>query len=109
MRLLHRNCREVTALVLARQDRELGLGERLLVRIHMLICKGCPRFERQVALVAATPRRLDHEHVARRHLDRADVVQRLARGRRPAPRGSGPARAGLPAGHAEGRHDGGRC
>ncbi len=57
MRLLHRNCREVTALVLARQDRELGLGERVLVRIHMLICKACPRFERQVALMQqAMPR-----------------------------------------------------
>ena len=57
MRFLNRTCREVTALVLARQDRELGLAERLAVRIHMIICKGCPRFERQVALMQqAMPR-----------------------------------------------------
>ena len=57
MRFLNRNCREVTALVLARQDRALGFAERLAVRVHMLICKGCPRFERQVALMQqAMPR-----------------------------------------------------
>ena len=57
MRFLNRSCREVTALVLARQDRALGLAERLAVRVHMVICKGCPRFERQVALMQqAMPR-----------------------------------------------------
>ena len=57
MRFLNRNCREVTALVLARQDRALGLTERLAVRVHMLVCKGCPSFERQVALMQqALPR-----------------------------------------------------
>lgn len=43
-----RSCREVTALVLARADRHLSLGERLTVRMHLLICKACPLFERQV-------------------------------------------------------------
>lgn len=57
MRFLNRNCREVTALVLARQERELGLAERLAVRLHMVICQACPRFARQVALMQeAIPR-----------------------------------------------------
>jgi len=57
MRFLNRNCREVTALVLARQERELGLVERLAVRLHMVICKACPRFARQAALMQeAMPR-----------------------------------------------------
>ena len=57
MKFLNRNCREVTALVLARHERELGPVERLAVRLHMVICAACPRFERQVALMRrALPR-----------------------------------------------------
>lgn len=44
---LRQSCREVTRLVLEGLDRDLPLGERLVVRLHMLICRACPRFERQ--------------------------------------------------------------
>ena len=57
MSLLNRNCREVTALVLAQHERRLGLVERLAVRIHLAICVACPRFARQFELMrAALPR-----------------------------------------------------
>lgn len=45
---LMRSCKEVTALVIAREDRELPLPEQLALRMHMVICKACPTFERQV-------------------------------------------------------------
>lgn len=45
---LMRSCKEVTALVIAREDRALPLAERLALRVHMAICQTCPRFERQV-------------------------------------------------------------
>ncbi len=45
---LMRSCKEVTALVIAREDRELPLAEQLALRVHMAICKACPTFERQV-------------------------------------------------------------
>ena len=45
---LMRTCKEVTALVIAREDRELPVVERLALRMHMAICNACPRFERQV-------------------------------------------------------------
>ena len=45
---LKRSCKEVTALVIAREDRELPLTERLALRVHMTICSACPRFERQI-------------------------------------------------------------
>ena len=51
MKLLQRNCRQVTALVLAGEDRRLGWFERLLVRGHMKVCAACPRFLGQVALM----------------------------------------------------------
>ena len=47
----NRTCREVTHLVLESQDRGLTLSERLGLRFHMLICKACPGFARQVRLM----------------------------------------------------------
>jgi hypothetical protein len=43
-----RTCKEVSALVVAREDRHLNRGEQLALRMHMLICKACPSFERQI-------------------------------------------------------------
>lgn len=45
---LMRNCKEVTALVIAREDRDLPALDRVAVRVHMAMCKACPTFERQV-------------------------------------------------------------
>lgn len=45
---LRRSCKEVAALVLAREDRRLPVSERLALRTHMLICKACPVFEQQI-------------------------------------------------------------
>ena len=55
--LLIRDCREVTRLVLAGEDRQLGWFERVNVRLHLQVCAACPRFSRQVALMRqALPR-----------------------------------------------------
>lgn len=43
-----RTCKEVSALLIAREDRELPLSDRLALRLHMAICQACPRFERQL-------------------------------------------------------------
>jgi hypothetical protein len=57
MKFLQRNCREVTALVLAGEDRRLGLFERWALRAHLKVCQACPRFTRQVELMRrALPR-----------------------------------------------------
>jgi predicted anti-sigma-YlaC factor YlaD len=57
MSLFKRNCREVTALVLAGEDRKLGLLERWAVRAHLKVCQACPRFVAQVAFMhEALPR-----------------------------------------------------
>ena len=51
------NCREVTELVLAGEDRRLGRAERIAVFLHLQICAACPKFGRQVALMRrALPR-----------------------------------------------------
>jgi len=48
MTLLKRTCREVAAILVAREDRDLGLADRLALRIHMAMCDACPKFERQM-------------------------------------------------------------
>ena len=44
----NRTCRDVAALLVAREDRRLALHDRVALRVHMLICDTCPRFERQL-------------------------------------------------------------
>ena len=51
MSLFHRNCREVTRLVLERENRRLTLVERIAVRFHLSICVMCTRFTGQVRLM----------------------------------------------------------
>lgn len=46
--ILKRNCKEVAALLLAREDRRLGLEERLALRLHLAACDACPLFAKQV-------------------------------------------------------------
>jgi hypothetical protein len=43
-----RSCRDVSTLVLEREDRNLSFPERLTIRLHFMMCKACPKFEEQV-------------------------------------------------------------
>jgi hypothetical protein len=45
---LRRTCKEVAALLIAREDRELPLSERLALRLHLVACDACPKFARQM-------------------------------------------------------------
>lgn len=44
-------CKETARLVLEGEDRRLPLGERLQIRVHLGMCKGCTRFSKQVQLM----------------------------------------------------------
>ena len=48
MMILRRTCKEATALMLAREDRELPLAERLALRMHLAACRACPVVARQL-------------------------------------------------------------
>lgn len=52
------SCKEVTQLVSQGLDRRLSLGERLWVRLHLMICDGCTRFARQVRFIRKAVRSL---------------------------------------------------
>jgi Putative zinc-finger len=46
--ILRRTCKEVAALLVAREDRALPLVERAALRLHLAACNACPVFERQL-------------------------------------------------------------
>jgi len=48
MALLRRTCRQVAALLVAREDRVIQLSDRVAMQMHLLACKSCPDFERQL-------------------------------------------------------------
>ena len=52
------SCKDVTKLVSESMDHTLPLGKRIGVRLHLIICKFCARYERQLLLIRETARRL---------------------------------------------------
>ena len=44
-------CREVHRLVSEGMDRELSLVERARMRVHLVICRACTRFNGQMSLL----------------------------------------------------------
>ncbi len=51
MMRIRRTCKEVSALVIAREDRQLPWQDRVALKLHMTICQACPRFARQVMVM----------------------------------------------------------
>ena len=49
--ILRRTCKEVAALLVAREDRNLPTVERVALRLHLAACAACPRFERQLLIM----------------------------------------------------------
>lgn len=47
-------CREVSRRASALVDGEIGLRERLTIRLHLLMCVHCRRFTRQLARLVRT-------------------------------------------------------
>ncbi len=54
-------CREVSLLLSQGQERPLGLRERLVLRLHLLVCHGCANFSRQIVMLRAAIRRYRDE------------------------------------------------
>lgn len=57
------NCKEVTHLLSQAQDRQLSLAERLSLRLHLAICRGCSNFSGQIDFL---------RQACRRYTDRGD-------------------------------------
>lgn len=49
-------CREVHRLVSEGMDRELSVVERLRMRMHLMVCEACTRFNGQMSLLRSAMR-----------------------------------------------------
>jgi hypothetical protein len=52
-KILRRTCREAAALLIAREDRALSIPDSVALKLHLLACKACPKFENQVLTMRA--------------------------------------------------------
>jgi hypothetical protein len=52
------SCREASRLMSQAQDRELSLGERASLQVHLAICRGCRAFKGQLDFLRRAVRQL---------------------------------------------------
>jgi hypothetical protein len=55
--ILRRTCKEVAALLVAREDHGLPAVERVALRLHLAACNACPKFERQLLVMRSALQR----------------------------------------------------
>ena len=55
--ILRRTCKQMCALLVAREDRKLPAPDRIAMALHLLACKSCPDFERQLLTLRNNLRR----------------------------------------------------
>lgn len=60
MMIMRRSCKQVAALLVAREDRALPTVEWLALRLHLVACAACPLFERQLLTMRNAMRRWRH-------------------------------------------------
>jgi len=53
-----RSCREVTRMVSQGEDRELSFGERVALRAHLAVCRGCRNARAQLRFLRSAVRSL---------------------------------------------------
>ncbi len=52
------SCKQASLLMSQALDRRLSFGEKISLRLHLVICVGCRRFERQMAFLRSACRDL---------------------------------------------------
>ena len=57
------NCREVTQLASESLDRKLALKERIGLHFHLMMCKLCTRYVRQLKFMHQASSGMDENHV----------------------------------------------
>jgi len=73
------DCREVTRRLSRELDAPTGARRPVRVRIHLLICAACRRYERQARWLRATLRRLTRGDSGRLPEERRERVRRSLR------------------------------
>ena len=52
------NCKESTQLLSEGEDRPLEAGERLKLKLHLLSCRGCRNYSKQLRFIRSACRQL---------------------------------------------------
>jgi hypothetical protein len=52
------SCKEATRLMSQSQDRALSLGERVALKLHLVMCRGCRAVSEQLEFLRRAVRRL---------------------------------------------------
>jgi predicted anti-sigma-YlaC factor YlaD len=52
------DCKHNTELLSQSHDRPITLREKMAMRMHLMMCKGCRNFERQLAFIRKAAREL---------------------------------------------------
>ena len=55
---MRKTCKEAHRLVIEGQDRKLPFMERIALRVHLMMCGACRRFEAQMQFLREAVRRL---------------------------------------------------
>lgn len=55
------SCKETARLLSQGEDRKLGFGERVALRVHLAICKGCRNVDTQFRFLRSAVRRLSDD------------------------------------------------
>lgn len=50
------SCHKATRMMSESQERPLNAGEKLLLAVHTMMCKGCRNFERQLPVIRSRSR-----------------------------------------------------
>lgn len=51
--MLKRTCKQVAALLVAREDQMISMSDQTALKLHLLACKTCPMFENQILTMRA--------------------------------------------------------
>jgi len=51
------SCKDASRLVSQQQDADLSSWQRLVLRLHLAVCTGCARFERQISFLRTAIRK----------------------------------------------------
>ena len=62
------NCREVNRMISASMDSELSLAQRILIRFHLMMCRGCGQVRNQILSLRAYSRYLGSADAALENL-----------------------------------------
>jgi predicted anti-sigma-YlaC factor YlaD len=56
-----RSCRDITALVSQGLDKKLSVGERLAIRLHVMMCSRCRNFQSQAQFIRKSAQRYSEQ------------------------------------------------